>query len=180
MSDTRKIHPAIEAFLHMKSYTVDNSLNTIWSNLNTIRSKKYSMQVLSEDGYAIMIYSPDTREVLFRIRHKYAGYIDATTEFVPFIVERLVMQDKLDSYVSINIIENAHNMRIINSSGTSLSKVYIMKPAVWYSVSLMGTVFYMDDTGYLSNILADIDCTEMIPQMKPVQITFQSAIMSLI
>lgn len=55
-----------------------------------------------------------------------------------------------------------------------------MKPAVWYSVSLMGTVFYMDDTGYLSNILADIDCTEMIPQMKPVQITFQSAIMSLI
>lgn len=41
MSYTRETHPAIEAFLYRKSYIVANGLNTVWS-------KKYSMQVLNK------------------------------------------------------------------------------------------------------------------------------------
>lgn len=173
MSDTRENHPAVEAFLAGKSYTVRNRLNTVWS-------KKYSIQVLYEDGLAIMIYSLGGREVLFRTQCKYAGYIDATTEFVPFIVERLVERGRLDLYVSINIDGIEHRMCVTNSRCASSRKYYVMEPAVWYSVSLMGTVAYMDDTGYLKNILADIGRTEISPQTKPVQITFQDIIGPLI
>lgn len=170
---TRETHPAIEAFLYRKSYIVANGLTTVWL-------EKYGMQVLYKDRYAIIIYSPGGREVLFRTQCRYAGYIDATTELVPFIVERLVERGRLDLYVSINIDGIEHRMCVTNSRCASSRKYYVMEPTVWYSVSLMGTVAYMDDTGYLKNILADIGRTEISPQTKPVQITFQDIIGPLI